>query len=719
MQTALQTTDSHELQLEGHGRPDLSSVVAASSRRDQSRRIAYFVSRFPTTTETFVLRELNAVAADPHVHADLYSLFPAPRGIVQPAAQPWLGRVQRPRLGASLRHLARWSLRRPIRLISSIALIFVDHWRRPVTLLRALATVPIAAQHATSLRRHDTDHVHAHFATYPALAAWLCWRLCGVPYSFTAHAHDLYMHQLGLKRRAADAAFVVSISEFNRKILEELAPAGAPVHVVHCGVELDGYRYRPRAPEREGDVRALCVAALREKKGHRLLFEAIASDRPGFERIRLDVVGNGRLREELETHAARLGLGERVRFHGSLTEPDVAAKLDEADLFVLPSVVERSGDTEGIPVALMEAMAAGVPVVTSRITGVPELVRDRETGLLAEPGDVSDLADKLVEVLEDPDAARARAVSARRLVEREFELNSSAECLLDLFEKNGASANGASANGHAPAPHRKRRPSTLGFMRPPLVLAYHAVGELSPTLDPEGLMVLPDELRAQVRFLQRRNYEFVTSSEFAQRLHDGERLSGVCALTFDDASVDNATILPGLLTELGVPATLFVCPGLLGVPHPWIEPEAGVRLMDRAELETTASLDLIEIGSHTNDHADLAAATWDDAYREMASSRCRLEELIGKPVLSFAFPYGRYSAACPAAAEAAGYTSAATCGLQGGWTPYELRRELIAPGDLQLRFGLKARGLYRPLVSSYPARARRRIRNAARGAARA
>ena len=454
MEAALQTTDSHELRLEGQGRPDLSAVVAASARRDRPRRIAYFVSRFPTTTETFVLRELNAIAADPHVQADLYALFPAPRGIVQPAAQPWLGRVQRPRLGASVRHLVRWSMRRPARLISSIALIFLDHWRRPLTLLRALATVPIAAQHATSLQRQRTEHVHAHFATYPALAAWLCWRLCGVAYSFTAHAHDLYMHQLGLERRAADAAFVVTISEFNRKILAELASDGVPVHVVHCGVELDGYRYRPRAPEREGDVRALCVAALREKKGHRVLFEAIASDRPGLSRVSVDVVGNGRLREELEMHAARLGLGERIRFYGGLTEPEVAAKLDEADVFVLPSVVERSGDTEGIPVALMEAMAAGVPVVTSRITGVPELVRDGETGLLAEPGDVRDLADKLTEVLEDPDGARARAVSGRRLVEREFELNSSAEQLLELFETAACPEMVASppdtANGGAP-----------------------------------------------------------------------------------------------------------------------------------------------------------------------------------------------------------------------------------------------------------------------------
>jgi hypothetical protein len=100
----------------------------------------------------------------------------------------------------------------------------------------------------------------------------------------------------------------------------------------------------------------------------------------------------------------------------------------------------------------------------------------------------------------------------------------------------------------------------------------------------------------------------------------------------------------------------------------------------------------------------------------MVASKQELEELIDKPVLSFAYPYGRYSPACPAAAEAAGYTSAATCGLQGGWTPFELRRELIAPGDLPLRFGLKARGLYRPLVSSPPARLRRRLR--ARRAAR-
>ena len=236
-------------------------LVTAAPEVVRARRIAYFVSRFPTTTETFILRELNAVASDEHVEADLYALFPTPPGVVQPDARPWLGRVHRPRLLPCLWNLARWAVRRPVRLASSVALVCADHWRRPLTLARALATVPVAAVHATSVGELGTDHVHAHFATYPALAAWFCGRLCDVPYSFTAHAHDLYMHELGLRRRVSDAAFVVSISEFNKRRLRELVPGDVPIHVVHCGVELGRYSFRARGPEpggtREGTLRGV------------------------------------------------------------------------------------------------------------------------------------------------------------------------------------------------------------------------------------------------------------------------------------------------------------------------------------------------------------------------------------------------------------------------------------------------------------------------------
>jgi peptidoglycan/xylan/chitin deacetylase (PgdA/CDA1 family) len=248
------------------------------------------------------------------------------------------------------------------------------------------------------------------------------------------------------------------------------------------------------------------------------------------------------------------------------------------------------------------------------------------------------------------------------------------------------------------------------FMRPPLVLAYHALGEVDPRHDPEGLVIRPAELRSQIERLLAREYEFVTIAAFARRLAAGDSIHGLCALTFDDGSLDNGTILPEILSTLGVPATLYVCPGLLGEPHPWIAPEAGFRLMNREELRAAAAHELVEIGSHTRTHVDMGAiADPAEAYAELRSSKLDLEEILDMPVESFAYPYGRYSAVCPAEAERAGYTSAATCEIRGGWTPYELRRELIAPGDLGLRFELKIRGLFRPLVSSPPARLRRHL----------
>jgi peptidoglycan/xylan/chitin deacetylase (PgdA/CDA1 family) len=249
-----------------------------------------------------------------------------------------------------------------------------------------------------------------------------------------------------------------------------------------------------------------------------------------------------------------------------------------------------------------------------------------------------------------------------------------------------------------------------GFMRPPLVLAYHALGEVSREHDPERLVVSPGELRAQIRRLLAREYEFVTMTEFGRRLIEGQPLTGVCALTFDDGSLDNGTVLPNLLRSLCVPATLFVCPGLLGEPHPWIRPEAAMRLMDRHELRKVAALPFIEIGSHTNAHCDMAKLSDpSEAYGELRSSKLMLEEMLDKPIMSFAYPYGRYSAVCPAAADRAGYLTAATCGLQGGLLPYELQRELVGPGELGLRFELKTRGVFRALVSSPPARLRRRL----------
>ena len=245
--------------------------------------------------------------------------------------------------------------------------------------------------------------------------------------------------------------------------------------------------------------------------------------------------------------------------------------------------------------------------------------------------------------------------------------------------------------------------------RPPLILAYHGIASLPRELDPHNLMVPAERFRAQIRSVQARGYEFVQMREFARRLRESGPPEGTCAITLDDGSADNHAVLPSLLDELGVPATLYVCPGLLGTPHFDLPAEAGVRLMNSEELLELAAKPNIEVGAHTVNHVDLSEAEGHVAYDEMVACKAALEELIGDEVVSFAYPYCRYSHESPAAAERAGYTSAVTCEGRGHWDPYELRRESIDPLDGRMLFALKSRGLFWTVRDSFAGRAIRAL----------
>ena len=413
---------------------DATSPVLEKHGRGKRLKVAYVVSRFPHVSETFIARELDAVSGRPGLELELLALFPAVESTVHPRARRWLTNLRRPRAGEAAAGIAWWARRRPARLAASVALVIGGYARRPALLARALATLPIAAAHARGVQRRGVDHVHAHYATYPLLAAWLCNRLTGVPYSVTVHAHDIFVDRSFLRRRLAHATFIAAVSEYNRRFLaRDGSSGGTPVHVVRCGIEPAAYRFRPRAPAPGGPVRALCVASLQEYKGHRVLLEALAGAGRRLASLQLDLVGNGPLRAELEKLARELGLQSRVCFHGSLAESGVTDMLETADLFVLPSVVARNGQMEGLPVSLMEALAAGAPVVATRLSGIPEMVRDGETGLLAEPNSPEDLARALEAVLDQPAAAQARAEAGRRLVEREYDVRRSAALLAHLF----------------------------------------------------------------------------------------------------------------------------------------------------------------------------------------------------------------------------------------------------------------------------------------------
>jgi peptidoglycan/xylan/chitin deacetylase (PgdA/CDA1 family) len=246
------------------------------------------------------------------------------------------------------------------------------------------------------------------------------------------------------------------------------------------------------------------------------------------------------------------------------------------------------------------------------------------------------------------------------------------------------------------------------MMPPSLVLAYHGLGCYPRDLDPHNLMVDPARFRSQLLTLRRRGYRFVPLLELAQQMGGGGTPArGLCALTFDDGTVDNLEVLAPLLAELDAPATVFACPGLLGRSHFSMPPAAGVRLMNAQELRELAASPLVQIGSHTNEHVDLSRASSAEAHSEMVSSKAALEQLLQRPVETFAYPKCDYSPACPDAARQAGYALAVTCGGRGGWRPFELARESIDSLDRRVGFALKSRKLFFPLRDSLPGRAAR------------
>jgi colanic acid/amylovoran biosynthesis glycosyltransferase len=401
-------------------------------------RVAYIVSRFPQVSETFIVRELDAVVACGDIEIELFSLFPAPGDApVHPAAAPWADRQRRSGLLRACLDLLWWLARRPVRTVTSAVSVVAATVHAPRILVRALVTLLLAAGQARAFVRLGIEHIHAHYATYPTLAAWFSGRLTEIPYSFTAHAHDLFVDQSFLERKVRDAGFVVTVSHFNRGLLWAHGGRGTPVHTVRCGIDPGAYAFRPRRLPASGTIRALCVASLQPYKGHRVLLAALAAGGEHVDRTELDVVGDGRERRALEVLADQLGVSSRVHFLGSLTEAEVAGLLAAADVFVLPSVIDADGQMEGLPVAVVEALASGVPVVATRLSGLPEVLRDDSFGALAEPGDVVSLQATLEDVLAgrvpmDPEAGR-------RFVETEFDVYRSARRLTKLFEGSARS----------------------------------------------------------------------------------------------------------------------------------------------------------------------------------------------------------------------------------------------------------------------------------------
>lgn len=397
--------------------------------------VGYVLNKFPVLSETFVLNELLALEArgvplhifalerpnDPRFHDGLSKLK------ARVSYVP--GYLEPDRLLAHHRRLARRAPRRYLGTLAAAA-------RRPATLSRFLQ----AGYVANEARRLRLTHLHAHFANRATTVASLAAKAAGIPFSFTAHAVDIYRSDVNaklLEDKIADAKFVVTVSDYNKSHLAGYANGSAGKIVrIYNGIDLS--RFTPVGAAHREPPTIVTVARLVEKKGHKVLIEACRLLHERGVPFRSWIIGKGMLRSPLERQIRQAGLDEQVRLLGPLNQLEVLECYRQADILALPCLVAADGNRDGLPVSIVEALACGLPVVTTRMDGITEAVRDRHNGLLVPSGDAGSLADALEALIGDPELRDRLAANTRLSVEFLFDLNRSVAELHGLMDGRAA-----------------------------------------------------------------------------------------------------------------------------------------------------------------------------------------------------------------------------------------------------------------------------------------
>lgn len=402
-------------------------------RQNGDARVAYMMSRFPKLTETFVLDEMLEMQRQ-GVSVEVFPLWRERAQVIHADALQLVEQAHYlPLLSLEiLRDVGYWAIRSPLHLLKGLCTLIWENRGSARFLLGSLAIFPKACTIARRMEKAKVSHIHAHFASHPAAAALLVGRLTGLSWSFTAHGSDLHREQAMLERKVREASFVVTISDYNRRFILDRVDSllSNKITVVHCGVDADSFSMSPASRE---PLQIVCIGTLHEVKGQRYLLEACLKLSERGVHWYCHLIGDGPDRDMLTEMANNTGIADRVTFHGACNRKRVRSLLSGVNVACAPSVATADGRREGIPVALIEAAACGLPLVASRLSGIPELVLENQTGMLTEPGDSEDIA-RVLEILAANPAARERlGTAARAHVQEHFSLKTSVATLRQLI----------------------------------------------------------------------------------------------------------------------------------------------------------------------------------------------------------------------------------------------------------------------------------------------
>jgi glycosyltransferase involved in cell wall biosynthesis len=385
---------------------------------------------FPRISETFISNEillLERLGFKIHLFSMRHPREPFCHDSVRRirAAVDYLPETLLAPLPRLLYHNSRLAARRPAAYREALQTALRRFLRtRKSATLKHLLQAGYVVDHL--LAKSGATHLHAHFAHSPASVALFASRLSGLPFSFTAHAKDIYTSDpRQLREKIALARFVVTCTGYNRRHLLNLSDGQRPIHCIYHGIDTrlfsNGHFSEAEMPPPAPPYRLLTVARLTAKKGLPTVYHALRRLRDQGVRFRHTLIGDGDDREQIMALIRTLGLGSETEWLGTLPHEVVLDHYRRSDLFVLGCEVASNGDRDGIPNVLLEAMAMSVPVVATRVSAIPELVRSGHTGLLVPPAEPAALARAMVRLLTDLPLRREVIPAAHQRVNANFD----------------------------------------------------------------------------------------------------------------------------------------------------------------------------------------------------------------------------------------------------------------------------------------------------------
>jgi glycosyltransferase involved in cell wall biosynthesis len=415
-----------------------------------NRQIGYLLRSYPRLSQTFILNEILALE-ELGVSIQIFALTNPHEKFVQ---------MQVDQVRAPIHYLDESlqprSLTKRLREDMQVARLHFKGYLRSLAYVAANGLIDggytassrwncfrqaVHLTHLLSLQQQNTgqtiDHLHAHFAHDPALIAYLVHLMTGIPFSFTAHARDLYqVPDKALADRIRRAKAVVTCCRANLEYLNRIAPSQeSKFSLVYHGVNLKDFQPDPSpgANSASHGPLILSVGRLVEKKGFQDLLQALLIVKERGEKFHCSIYGDGPLCEQLGDWIEKHGMAGEVTLMGDRTQQELISVFQSATLFVLTPAQTGDGDRDGIPNVLVEAMAVGLPVITTAVSGIPELVENNQNGLLYQPHDVDGIAAGIIELLQDAEKRRKLGSAASKKVARQFDITQAASRLKALF----------------------------------------------------------------------------------------------------------------------------------------------------------------------------------------------------------------------------------------------------------------------------------------------